>query len=107
MTLLVTTEHRLGVESTVARLAASRRNTHHLERLEATMDAFRDAASSPGFRRAVPACHWESIATTGIQCWYGGLTNVTPDRHGRLIGFPPNASELLAIPDAEIFCVLP
>ena len=57
--------------------------------------------------KAVPARHWESVAITGIQCWYGGLTNVTPDRHGSLIGFPPNASELLAIPDPETFCVLP
>lgn len=45
-------DYRMGVESTAARLAASRRSTQHLERLEAIMDAFRDATSSPGFRRA-------------------------------------------------------
>ena len=56
--------------------------------------------------KAVPSRHWEPVAERGIQCWYGGLTNVSPDRHGRLIGFPPNASELLALPDPETFCVL-
>ena len=49
--------------------------------------------------KAIPARHWESNARSGIQCWYGGVTNVFADRTGALIGFPPNSSELLAIPD--------
>ena len=57
--------------------------------------------------KAIPARHWESVARNGIQCWYGGVTNVFPDRHGALIGFSPNSSELLAIPDPETFCQLP
>jgi glutamine synthetase len=42
-----------------------------------------------------------------MQTWLGGVTNVFPDRRGNLIGFPPNASELLALPDPETFCQLP
>lgn len=57
--------------------------------------------------KAIPARHWESTAAAGIQCWYGGVTNVFADRHGDLIGFAPNSSELLAIPDPETFCQLP
>lgn len=57
--------------------------------------------------KAIPAAHWESTAEKGMQTWIGGVTNVFPDRNGNLIGFPPNASELLALPDPETFCQLP
>jgi glutamine synthetase len=57
--------------------------------------------------KAVPAVHWEDVAENGMQTWIGGLTNVFADRHGDLIGFPPNASELLGLPDPETFCQLP
>ena len=57
--------------------------------------------------KAVPAFHWEEIAESGVQTWIGGLTNVFADRAGNLIGFPPNASELLALPNPETFCQLP
>ena len=57
--------------------------------------------------KAVPSPHWESMAARGIQTWYGGLTNVLPDRSGNLLGFPANAHELVAIPDPETFCQLP
>jgi glutamine synthetase len=57
--------------------------------------------------KAVPAFHWEHVAMDGVQTWIGGLTNVFADRDGNLIGFPPNASELLALPDPETFCQLP
>ena len=57
--------------------------------------------------KAVPASHWEQLAAEGMQTWLGGVTNVFPDRQGNLIGFPPNASELLALPDPETFCRLP
>ena len=57
--------------------------------------------------KAVPASHWEHLAAEGMQTWIGGVTNVFPDRDGNLIGFPPNASELLALPDPDTFCQLP
>ncbi len=57
--------------------------------------------------KAVPARHWETMAEDGLQTWLGGVANVFADRHGNLIGFPPNASELLALPDPETFCQLP
>ena len=57
--------------------------------------------------KSVSARHWENVAKEGIQCWYGGVTNVFADRSGALIGFPSNASELLGIPDPETFCQLP
>lgn len=57
--------------------------------------------------KAVPAAHWESIAASGVQTWLGGVANVFADKEGNLIGFPPNASELLAMPDPDTFCQLP
>ena len=57
--------------------------------------------------KAIPASHWEQVAAEGMQTWLGGVANVFADRAGNLIGFPPNASELLALPDPETFCQLP
>ncbi len=57
--------------------------------------------------KAIPARHWERVAQEGMQTWLGGVTNVFADRDGKLIGFAPNASELLALPDPETFCQLP
>ncbi|MEM7172879.1 MAG: glutamine synthetase family protein [Pseudomonadota bacterium] len=57
--------------------------------------------------KVVPAKHWERMAHEGMQTWLGGVTNVFADRDGQLIGFPPNASELLALPDPDTFCQLP
>lgn len=57
--------------------------------------------------KASPARHWESLARKGVQTFMGGVTNVFPDRHGRLIGFPANAHEVVALPDPETFCQLP
>ena len=57
--------------------------------------------------KAAPAPHWESLAMKGIQTWYGGVTNVFPNRSGSLLGFPSNAHELIAIPDPDTFCQLP
>ena len=57
--------------------------------------------------KMIPAKHWERAAQEGMQTWIGGITNVFADRDGNLIGFPPNASELLALPDPETFCQLP
>ena len=57
--------------------------------------------------KAIPATHWERVAAEGMQTWLSGVTNVFADRAGNLIGFAPNASELLALPDPETFCQLP
>ncbi len=57
--------------------------------------------------KAIPARHWEAVAGEGVQTWLGGVANVFADRQGNLIGFPPNASELIALPDPESFCQLP
>ena len=57
--------------------------------------------------KMIPARHWERAAREGMQTWIDGITNVFADRDGELIGFPPNASELLALPDPETFCQLP
>ena len=57
--------------------------------------------------KAAPAPHWETMAMKGIQTWYGGITNVLPNRAGQLLGFPSNAHELVAIPDPDTFCQLP
>ncbi len=57
--------------------------------------------------KVIPAKHWERMAETGMQTWLGGVTNVFADKEGKLIGFAPNASELLALPDPDTFCQLP
>ena len=57
--------------------------------------------------KTIPARHWERMSSDGMQTWIGGITNVFADKEGQLIGFPPNASELLALPDPESFCQLP
>ncbi|MFT4583741.1 MAG: glutamine synthetase [Gammaproteobacteria bacterium] len=57
--------------------------------------------------KMVPSRHWERIADNGVQTWIGGLTNVFADRDGALLGFPANASELLALPDPDSFCQFP
>lgn len=57
--------------------------------------------------KTIPARHWERMAGDGMQTWLGGITNVFSDKEGNLIGFAPNASELLALPDPDTFCQLP
>ena len=57
--------------------------------------------------KMIPVQHWERAAREGMQTWIGGIANVFADKDGNLIGFPPNASELLALPDPETFCQLP
>ena len=51
--------------------------------------------------KAVPSRHWEEFAVKGVQTWLGGVANVFADRDGNLIGFAPNASELIALPDPD------
>jgi len=57
--------------------------------------------------KGVPADHWETIAERGFQLVYGSVANLYTDRHGHYIGYGPEASELVGIPDPETFCQLP
>ncbi len=57
--------------------------------------------------KGVPADHWERIAERGFQLVYGSTANLYTDRHGHYIGYGPEASELVGIPDPETFCQIP
>jgi glutamine synthetase len=57
--------------------------------------------------KGVPADHWESMCEGGFQLVYGATANLFLDRHGDYIGYGPEASELVGIPDPETFCQLP
>jgi len=49
--------------------------------------------------KGVPADHWESTAERGFQLVYGATANLFLDRHSNYIGYGPEASELVGIPD--------
>ncbi|MCK5275207.1 MAG: glutamine synthetase [Alphaproteobacteria bacterium] len=57
--------------------------------------------------KGIPSDHWEQIAERGFQLVYGSTANLYTDRHGQYIGYGPEASELVGIPDPETFCQLP
>jgi glutamine synthetase len=57
--------------------------------------------------KGIPADHWEAIAEKGFQLVYGSTANLYTDRHKRYIGYGPEASELVGIPDPETFVQLP
>jgi glutamine synthetase len=57
--------------------------------------------------KGIPAAHWERTAARGFQLVYGSTANLYTDRHGDYIGYGPEASELVGIPDPETFCQLP
>ena len=57
--------------------------------------------------KGIPADHWEAIAERGFQLVYGSTANLFLDRHGHYIGYGPEASELVGIPDPETFVQLP
>src|SRR5690606_34635959 len=57
--------------------------------------------------KGTPADHWESIAERGFQLVYGSTANLFIDRHRNYIGYGPEASELIGIPDPETFVQLP
>jgi glutamine synthetase len=57
--------------------------------------------------KGVPADHWEAICKDGFQLVYGATANLFLDRHNQYIGYGPEASELVGIPDPETFCQLP
>lgn len=57
--------------------------------------------------KGIPAAHWETVAHSGFQLVYGATANLFIDRHGEYIGYGPEASELVGLPDVETFAVLP
>lgn len=57
--------------------------------------------------KGIPADHWERTAEKGFQLVYGSTANLFTDRHGQYIGYGPEASELVGIPDPETFVQLP
>lgn len=57
--------------------------------------------------KGIPADHWETVAGKGFQLVYGSTANLYTDRHGQYIGYGPEASELVGIPDPETFVQLP
>ncbi len=57
--------------------------------------------------KGIPADHWESIAQRGFQLVYGATANLFLDRGGSYIGYGPEASELVGIPDPETLVQLP
>ncbi|MGU9951170.1 MAG: glutamine synthetase family protein [Gammaproteobacteria bacterium WSBS_2016_MAG_OTU1] len=57
--------------------------------------------------KGIPADHWERTAEKGFQLVYGATANLYTDRHGNYIGYGPEASELVGIPDPETFVQLP
>ncbi|MEZ5931606.1 MAG: glutamine synthetase family protein [Alphaproteobacteria bacterium] len=57
--------------------------------------------------KGIPADHWERTAEKGFQLVYGATANLFIDRHSNYIGYGPEASELVGIPDPETFVQLP
>jgi glutamine synthetase len=57
--------------------------------------------------KGIPADHWERTAERGFQLVYGATANLFTDRHRNYIGYGPEASELIGIPDPETFVQLP
>ena len=57
--------------------------------------------------KGIPSDHWERMSERGFQLVYGSTANLYVDRHGDYIGYGPEASELVGIPDPETFCQLP
>jgi glutamine synthetase len=57
--------------------------------------------------KGIPADHWETTAERGFQLVYGSTANLFVDRHKNYIGYGPEASELVGIPDPETFVQLP
>ena len=57
--------------------------------------------------KGMPSDHWEKIAERGFQLVYGAVANLFIDREGNYIGYGPEASELVGIPDPETFLQLP
>ena len=97
------------------RFVAADGRTEAVERVRAEIDAkgityiYYQFASVTGriMGKGVPADHWERMAERGFQLVYGSTANLFIDRHGNYIGYGPEASELVGLPDVETFCQLP
>jgi glutamine synthetase len=57
--------------------------------------------------KGVPATHWRRLAASGVAMVLGSTANVAVSRTGQYLGYGPEASELIAIPDPETFVQLP
>ena len=57
--------------------------------------------------KGIPADHWEAVAEKGFQLVYGSTANLYVDRHKNYIGYGPEASELIGLPDPDTFVQLP
>ncbi|MFQ5775696.1 MAG: glutamine synthetase family protein [Kiloniellaceae bacterium] len=57
--------------------------------------------------KGAPANHWETFAERGFQLVYGSTANLFISRHGRYLGYGPEAWELVGIPEPDTFCQLP
>lgn len=57
--------------------------------------------------KGIPARHFARMAEKGFSMVYGATVNVALDRFGNYLGYPPNASELLAYPEPETLVQLP
>ena len=57
--------------------------------------------------KGIPSDHWEANCERGFQLVYGSTANLFVDRRGQYIGYGPEASELVGLPDPETFCQLP
>jgi len=57
--------------------------------------------------KGIPADHWEQNAERGFQLVYGSTVNLFLNRYGDYLGYGPEASELVGIPDPDTFVQLP
>lgn len=57
--------------------------------------------------KGIPANHWERTAEKGFQLVYGATANLFTNRAGDYIGYGPESSEMVGIPDPETFVQLP
>ncbi|MGH6946787.1 MAG: glutamine synthetase family protein, partial [Kiloniellales bacterium] len=57
--------------------------------------------------KGIPADHWESVAARGFQLVYGATVNLFLNRHREYLGYGPEASELVGVPEPDTFMQLP
>jgi len=70
-----------------------------------TVDA--NAAEKPAVEEKPEPAKPEATAERGFQLVYGSTANLFVDRHKNYIGYGPEASELVGIPDPDTFVQLP
>jgi glutamine synthetase len=103
------------VSTDLERFLATDGRAEAVQRVRAEIDAkgityiYYQFASVTGriMGKGAPADHWERMAQNGFQLVYGSTANLFIDRHGNYIGYGPEASELVGLPDVETFCQLP